>query len=52
MEWGGLRDYWVKKYVKIWLDVFCLSLDNFKLWIESYLYWVMSRVYCVNLGGI
>lgn len=30
MEWGGLRDYWVKKRVKTWPDVPCLSSDNSK----------------------
>lgn len=30
MEWGGLRDYWVKKHVKTWPDVPCLSSDNSK----------------------
>lgn len=54
MEWGGLRDYWVKKCVKIWIDVFCLSLDNFKCelkviyigwWVEYIeLIWVVYSV--------
>lgn len=30
MEWGGLRDYWVKKRVKTWPDVPWLSSDNSK----------------------
>lgn len=55
MERGGLRDYWVKKHVKTWPDVPCLSSDNSKrepkaTHIGRWLEYIVSTWAVYNVG--